>query len=124
MRVTDAELAVLKALWSHEGATIRELTDELYPGGATAQYATVQKLLERLESKGCVRREAAGRAHRFTALVAVDDLIGRTLRDTAERLCEGSLKPLLTHLVESRSLKQEELDELKRLVERLDGEPA
>ena len=48
--VTDAELAVLQALWELRAATIRQLTDQLYPRGNVSHYATVQKLLERLES--------------------------------------------------------------------------
>ena len=55
--VTETELAVLQVLWDEGPATIRRLTDVLYPSGGTALYATVQKLLERLEAKGCVRRE-------------------------------------------------------------------
>ena len=55
--VTDAELAVLQTLWEHGPATIRQLADILYPGGKAAQYGTVQKLLERLEGKTCVRRD-------------------------------------------------------------------
>ena len=47
--VPDAELAVLKALWDQGEATIREIADRLYPGGETSHYATVQKLLDRLE---------------------------------------------------------------------------
>src|SRR4051812_18195234 len=102
--VTDAELAVLNALWDKSPATIRQLTEELYPGGSTAQYATVQKLLERLEGKDFVRRERSGTAHCFVPAVAREDLIGRRLRDVAEKLCGGSLTPLLTHLVRARSL--------------------
>ena len=55
--VTETELAVLEALWDEEPATIRTLTDLCYPGGGTSHYATVQKLLERLEHKGYVRRQ-------------------------------------------------------------------
>ena len=58
--VTDAELAVLQVLWDHGPATVRLLTDTLYPEGTAAQYATVQKLLERLEGKGCVERDRKG----------------------------------------------------------------
>src|SRR2546425_7906363 len=55
--VTDAELAVLQALWEQGPAPIRRLTETLYPRGSAAHYATVQKLLERLESKRWVRRD-------------------------------------------------------------------
>ena len=119
--VTDAELAVLQALWDGGPATIRQLTDVLYPGGGTAQYATVQKLLERLESKGCVYRERTPPAHIFTAAIAREDLIGRRLRDMAEKLCGGSLTPLLTHLVRTRGLTTRERQELRDLIDELDS---
>jgi BlaI family penicillinase repressor len=118
--VTDAELALLQVLWDGGPATIRQLTDALYPGGGTAQYATVQKLLERLESKGCVHRERTPPAHIFSAAIAREDLIGRRLRDMAEKLCGGSLTPLLTHLVRTRGLTTRERQELRDLIDQLD----
>ena len=123
--VTETELAVLEQLWSAAGpATIRAISDQLYPRGGTAHYATVQKLLERLEAKGYVRRDDSGIPHRFSASVGRDELIGRRLRAVADKLCGGSMTPLLTTLVESRSLTQRELDELRELIDRLDGKPA
>jgi BlaI family transcriptional regulator, penicillinase repressor len=118
--VTDAELAVLQVLWDQGPATIRRLTDLLYPGGATAQYATVQKLLERREAKGCVCRERTAGAHVFAAALARDELIGRRLQDVAEKLCGGSLTPLLTHLVRTRRLSARERRELRDLIDGLD----
>jgi predicted transcriptional regulator len=115
--VTEAELAVMEQLWSAE-ATIRAITDRLYPRGGTSHYATVQKLLERLEAKKFVRRDAAAIPHKFAPAVGRDELIGRRLRAVAEKLCGGSMTPLLTSLVESRSLTKRELAELRKLIER------
>jgi predicted transcriptional regulator len=120
--VTEAELAILQALWDDGPATIRRLTDALYPGGGTAQYGTVQKLLDRLESKGCVRRHRAAAAHTFAATVDREEIIGRRLRDVAEKLCGGSLTPLLTHLVRARNLSAREREELRALIEELDDD--
>jgi len=118
--VTDAELAVLKMLWESDEATIRELTDALYPDGSASEYATVQKLLERLEGKGHVCHRARGRVNVYCARVDRDTLIGRQLRRTAERLCDGSLAPLLSHLVRDASFDETELRELRELVGRLE----
>src|SRR5215469_641806 len=118
--VTDAELAVLQVLWDGGPATIRQLTDILYPGGGAAQYGTVQKLLDRLESKDCVRRDRASTAHTFSAAIAREELIGRRLQDMAEKLCGGSLTPLLTHLVRARRLSARERQELRDLIDELD----
>jgi predicted transcriptional regulator len=115
--VSPTELELLKVLWELGPSTIRSLTERLYPRGGTAHYATVQKLLERLEAKRCVRRRAAERAHVFVAAVDRPTLIARRLRETAEELCDGSLAPLLTHLVDATKLTTEELAALRELVE-------
>jgi predicted transcriptional regulator len=117
--VTDAEREVLRALWDAGPATIRALADRLYPGGSTSKYATVQKLLERLEDKGHVARRPAGRQNVFSARVGRDELLARRLRDAADDLCDGSLTPLISHLVSSARLSRSELLELRRLVDRL-----
>lgn len=120
--VTDTELSVLEALWRFGESTIRALTDELYPGGGAARYATVQKLLERLEAKGFVDRRRHGRVGLFRAGVGRGDLIRGRLQATADRLCGGALSPLLTHLVEAtdaRALSADDIASLRSLVDRL-----
>ena len=101
--VTDAELALLQALWDEGPATIRRLVERVYDQEGTSVYATVQKLLERLEAKGCVVRDRSEPVHVFAAAIGRDELIGRRLRAVADSLCGGSLTPLLTQLVEGGS---------------------
>jgi predicted transcriptional regulator len=121
--VTDTELAVLKVLWQDGAATIRRLTDELYPGGATAHYATVQKLLERLKAKSFVKRRREGRVHVYEAAVERPELIATRLKETADKLCDGSLTPLLTQLVGARELSEEDRAALRELLERFERGP-
>ncbi|HLJ10633.1 MAG TPA: BlaI/MecI/CopY family transcriptional regulator [Planctomycetaceae bacterium] len=121
--ITDAELAVLQALWDQSRQTIRELTDILYPQGTGVHYATVQKLLERLEAKKFVKRDRSAWPHRFEELINRDDLISRRLQLTADKLCEGALAPLLTNLVRVTHLSPEERQSLRSLLDDLDQEP-
>jgi predicted transcriptional regulator len=118
--VTPAELSVLQVLWDQGPSTIRQITDRLYPEGRQAQYATVQKLLERLEDKLCVRRDRKPPVHVFTAALGRDELVGRRLQEVAEKLCGGSWTPLLTHLVQSERLSAAERQELRDLIDELD----
>src|SRR5215218_9841690 len=97
--VTDKELEVMQALWQHGPLTVRRLADILYPGGKAAQFATVQTLLTRLEGKKCVRGDRSQRPHVFEAIADREAIIGLRLRDTAEKLCGGSMTPLLVHLL-------------------------
>lgn len=117
---TDTELAVLRQLWRHDDATIRELTDALYPDGGHSHYATVQSLLDRLQAKGFVDREKDGRINRFRASISRADLARRRLRATADALFDGSMAPLLTHLVDNSDLQPGEITALRELIDRLD----
>ena len=117
--VTNAELAVLQTLWQHGASTIRQIADILYPGGKAAQYGTVQKLLERLEEKECVSRDRSLWPHVFSAAVDRATLIGWRLRETAEKLCGGSMTPLLLHLLDTEQFGDEERHELRSFLEQL-----
>ncbi|WP_040889417.1 BlaI/MecI/CopY family transcriptional regulator [Zavarzinella formosa] len=118
--VTDAELAVLRVLWADGPRTVREIAQLQTDAGTATQAATVQKLLERLEDKGWVERDRTGPVQRFQATADRDDLIGRRLSGIAEELCEGSLTPLLSHLVKSERLTNTDKQALRDLIERLD----
>lgn len=119
--VTDAELAVLEVLWTDEQVTVRQITDQLYPNSKGSQHATVQKLLDRLKAKGFVARDRNVWPHVFSAAIEREELIGRRLRKTAEKLCGGSLNPLLTHLIRDTGLSKGERDELRTLLDDLDS---
>jgi predicted transcriptional regulator len=117
--VTDTELAILQVLWQQGPATRRQITDALYPGGGPAHYTTVQKLLDRLEAKACVTRQWREGVLTFTAALDREGLISRKLRDVADKLCGGSLTPLLLNLVRAEPLSERELKELQELVKEL-----
>ena len=119
--VTEAELSLMQRLWDTGRASIRQLTDDLYPGGGPSQYATVQKQLERLEAKGFVRRDRSLFVHVFEPAVDRDELIGRRIRSMAEKLCGGSLVPILSNLARSKSLTETQRKALRGLVDQQDA---
>src|SRR4051812_21652013 len=121
--VTEAELALLRVLWEDGPRPVRGLADALAARGTSVQAATVQKLLERLEGKGWVARDRTGPVQLFRAAADRDDLIGRRLRGIAEELCEGSLTPLLSHLVQSERLSAADRKALRDLIDRLGETP-
>jgi BlaI family transcriptional regulator, penicillinase repressor len=118
--VTDAEWAVLQLLWDKGPATVRELADVLYPRGGPSEYATVHKLLERLDTKGYVLRGRSGGVYVFRAAVERDVVLGQQLESLVDKMCGGSLQPLLTSLIRTKHLKPAELRELLELVNKLD----
>jgi predicted transcriptional regulator len=121
--VTDAELAVLQVLWDRGPCTRRQLSDILYPDRSAEQYTTVQKLLHRLELKGFVEKDHTEAALTFRAAVSREEFIGRTLMVVADKLCGGSLTPLLMNLVRAKPLTKGELRELQDLIGELSKPP-
>jgi BlaI family transcriptional regulator, penicillinase repressor len=119
--ITEAEWAVLEVLWDKGPATVRQLTDVLYPKGGPSEYATVHKLLERLDGKDCVRRKRQEGSFVFEASRSRDELFGEQFEALLGKMKGGSLQPLLSTLVRNRRVTADELRELLALVEQLDA---
>ena len=109
---TETELAMLRVLWERGEATRRQVADALYPGGGLAHYATVQKLLGRLEAKGFARHQRRENVLVFTATVDRDEFLRRRLQVLADKLCGGAVAPMVMNLVRSQPLSDGEIEEL------------
>jgi predicted transcriptional regulator len=120
--VTEAELGVLQVLWGRGSQTIREVAAVLDPANQDVYYATVKKLLERLDAKGFVRREPQGIAYLYEATVGRDELVGQRLRTISDSLCDGSVTPLLTQLAQHERLSKEQQAALLELINELAAE--
>ncbi|HTU17178.1 MAG TPA: BlaI/MecI/CopY family transcriptional regulator [Gemmataceae bacterium] len=118
--ITDTELSLLNELWQRPSATVPELTEALYGNNQPALLATVRKLLDRLEAKGCVSRDRSRWPHHYIAAVKREELASNRLQATADEFFDGDLAPLLTHLVRSQKLTAKDREELRKLFDELD----
>jgi BlaI family transcriptional regulator, penicillinase repressor len=118
--ITDTELSLLNELWQRPSATVPELTEALYGNNQPALLATVRKLLDRLEAKGCVTRDRSRWPHHYSATVKREELASNRLQAAADEFFDGDLAPLLTHLVRSQKLTAKDREELRKLFDELD----
>ena len=118
--ISDTELDVLKVLWEHGPATVRQVNAVLRRRGRRYAYTTVLTLLQRLEAKGHVTSDKGGVAHVFSAAVSRDGLLRRRLDELANELCDGTATPLVQALVEGHRLTPDDIDQLRRLLDELD----
>jgi predicted transcriptional regulator len=118
--VTAAELAILEKLWEHESASVKDLSQWLSGASTPSDVATVQKLLSRLEAKGCVGRDRESWPHLFHATIAREDLISQRLQATADELSDGTLTTLLTHLVQSKKFTAKQRQRLRQMLDEMD----
>ena len=116
-----AEFDVLKALWEVGPATVREVLSYLHDRGRKVAYTTVQTLLTRLEQKRYVTSDKSDLAHVFRAKVTRDRVTRTRLKNLMSQLYDGAAGPLVLQLVRTERLTPDELGELQKLIERLDG---
>lgn len=114
--LANAELALMEVLWDHPAQTARTLRERLYPDAERAQHGTVQRLLQRLEDKGFLVRDRGHGAHQFSAALSREQYAAGQLETLADKLTGGSLAPLLTHLIESDRISEDELLRLRGIL--------
>ena len=118
---TESEMSILGVLWAHGPCTVREVHDYLYreDGGG---YTTVLKLLQIMHGKGLVHRDDALRAHVFRAAVEKSSTQGRFLSDMVASVFDGSASQLVLHALGSQQASREELEQIRALLDRMEGE--
>jgi BlaI family penicillinase repressor len=118
--LSDREADLMDALWDRGPSTVSEVQAALADDLA---YTTVLTILRNLESKGYVRHEKLGRAHRYTPLIAREAARSSALRHLTEKLFKGSPDLLLTHLVSDRALSDRQLRRIRKLLDDAGKEP-
>ena len=110
--LANAELAVMELLWQKDPMTARQIREQLYPNATKAQHGTVQRLLQRLEDKGNVKRDSSQPVLFFSAMISRQAYASSQLELLAAKLTGGSLAPLITHLVEEKKIFRKEIERL------------
>ena len=116
-RPTEAELELLQILWQKEPATVRDIYDALNREKASG-YTTVLKLLQIMTTKGLVVRDEANRAHVYRSAFSQDAMQSRLLSDLSNRLFAGSAAQLALHALSMGPASDDELAEIRALLER------
>lgn len=115
--LSPAETEILRLVWQLGKATVQDVCHKL-PRRRRVAYATVQTLLRRLEAKGYVTHDAKSKAHVFRPAVKREHVIKRTVSDFVDRLFGGDPVPLLLHLANHSDLDADEIERLKKLIEK------
>jgi BlaI family penicillinase repressor len=118
--LAKSEWVLMEALWQRREATASALQADLRSSQGWA-YSTVKTMLDRLVEKGYVKSRRIGNVYEYTPKVRRGAVVARTIDDMADRVLAGSVSPLIHRLVESRRLNDDEVRELRRM---LDDYPA
>ena len=117
---TERELEIVRVLWKQRAASVREVLERLNRERVEPlAYTTVLRFLQIMTEKGLVTREDGVRGHLYSTSVPAESTKRQLAHDLIERAFEGSAHDLMLHALGGRKITQEELGEIRKLVEEL-----
>jgi len=115
---TDAELAILRILWSRGPSTVRDVAAAMDRESA---YTTVLKLLQIMTEKQLVVRDESARTHVYKASQTESDTQQHLIADLLNRAFDGSAAKLVMSALSSKKTSAKELAEIRKLLKSKQG---
>jgi predicted transcriptional regulator len=116
-RPTDAELAILRVLWTRGPSTVRQV-HELLVRERPSAYTTALKMLQIMTEKGLVERDESDRTHVYRARLSEEETQQQLVGDLLDRAFGGSASKLVMQALATTRATPDELREIRRLIER------
>jgi predicted transcriptional regulator len=118
--LTATELEMMNVIWRIGPCSVAQVLEQLSPTRELA-YTSVSTIVRILEQKGYVASEKAGRGHLYSAAVAKEDYQAISLRHLVEHIFEGTPTLMVKRLLDSNTLTEEELSQIKALLRKKGG---
>lgn len=115
--LTEAELRIMEVLWAQGSGTVQQVLDWLSAKPALA-YNSVLTTIRILERKGYVEHVKDGRAHVYKPLLERKDATRSEIRHLMSRFFRDSHEELVLNILEDRGLDSQELEQLKKILQR------
>lgn len=115
-RLGDLQLRIMKILWDQGSASAGDVRKTLAPEKDLA-YTTVATMLRKMEDKGLVTHATQDRTYIYTPLVKEDSVSKSLAGELLDKLFEGNLAGMVSHLLTAKDVSQEELEELEALIQ-------
>ncbi|MAO20910.1 MAG: transcriptional regulator [Phycisphaerae bacterium] len=117
---TDAELAILGVIWDLGSATVRQVHEVLNAQQETGQ-TTVLKLMQIMVEKGLLTKDASVRPQVFTAAIPRQQTQKAMLGHLLDGAFSGSPGNLVLQALSMRETSAEELAQIRKMLDDLDG---
>mgnify|MGYP003460506263 CR=1 FL=1 len=120
IKTTEKELQILQIIWDKEAVSVREVHEVL--GGDKANgYTTILKLLQIMHEKGLVTRKKSGKLHLYKAVPSLEKTRQQLLDKMICTVFQGSAKQLVMSALGNKNASKDELKEIKKYLEKLEG---
>ena len=117
---TEAELAILQVLWERGPSTVRLVQDQLAASRGTG-YTTSLKLMQIMFDKGLLHRDDSNRSHVYSAATSREKTQRQIVGQMLDQVFEGSAQQLILQALSAKKSSRAERDEIRKLIDKLDG---
>ena len=121
VRLTASEWNILNCLWEHSPQTVMQLVGELEKTVGWARSTTITTL-HRMEAKGLVRCERAGRGTAYVPLVERDRAALAETRSFLDRVYQGSVGMMMSAMALQEGLSREQIAQLRAILDQAEQE--
>ena len=121
---TASELKILQILWKNQPCTVRfvhEILNKDKPESKQARYTGTLKMMQLMFEKRMLQRKIEGRKHYYTAAIQENETQSALLDRFLQSAFGGSAKKLVMQALGNHSTSQEELNEIKALIKKIEG---
>ncbi|GAC12748.1 BlaI/MecI/CopY family transcriptional regulator [Aliiglaciecola lipolytica] len=115
MEISKSELKVLNALWQSYPCSASEIVDRL-DNQLEWHEKTVKTLLGRLVKKQAISFQKDGRRYLYSPLIEQKDFQQTESKHFLDRIFGGRVSPLIASFANQEKLKQEDIDQLKKII--------
>ncbi len=116
---TSAELDILRALWKIGPCSVKDVQNFLQDERG---YTTILKLLQIMTTKKLVKRVKKDRAHIYQASYSADQTQRSMISDLLNRVFDGSSSKLVMQALSTRKASKDELAEIRKMLDNLEGD--
>ena len=116
IKLTASEWSVLDCLWEHSPRTVMQIVSELEKTVGWHRSTTITTL-HRMEAKGLVRCEQAGRGRAYTPLVDREQAVVAETRNFLDRVYRGSVGMMMSAMARRQELSGDEIAELRAILD-------
>src|SRR5687767_14724256 len=120
IKPTEKELEILQVMWEKEAVSVKDVHEAM--GGDPANgYTTVLKLMQIMYEKGLVTRQKSGKLHLYRAVPSLESTQKQIVNRMIATIFQGSAAQLVMSALGNTKSSKEELQEIKKYLEKLEG---
>lgn len=120
IKPTEKELEILQILWQKGPVSVKEV-HEVMGGEKLNGYTTILKLMQIMHEKGLVSRQKCGKLHLYEALASREDTRQYMVDKMIRSVFQGSAMQLVMSALGNQKSSKEDILEIKRYLEKLEG---